>query len=62
MKIPETSIRELAAFRDTHDVTKSSDELVEVAEPVFARRPTRGVTVPLVSRTFSTNRILASFP
>ena len=47
MKIPETdSIRELAAFWDTHDVTEFADELVEVAEPVFVRRPTKGVTVP----------------
>lgn len=48
MKIPETdSIRELAAFWDTHDVTEFADELVEAAEPVFVRRPTKGVTVPL---------------
>ena len=48
MRIPDTdSIRELAEFWDTHDVTEFADELVEVAEPVFARRPTQGVTVPL---------------
>jgi predicted DNA binding CopG/RHH family protein len=48
MKIPETdSIRELAEFWDTHDVTEFTEELVEVAEPVFAGRPTKGVTVPL---------------
>jgi hypothetical protein len=48
MKIPDTdSIRELAQFWDAHDVTEFADELVEVAEPVFARRPTQGVTVPL---------------
>lgn len=47
MKILETdSIRELAEFWDTHDVTEFGDQLAEVAEPVFARRPTRGVTVP----------------
>ena len=46
MKIPEIdSMRELAEFWDTHDVTELADELVEVAEPVFARRPTKGVTI-----------------
>ena len=48
MKIPETdSIRELAEFWDTHDVTEFADQLEEVGKPVFARRPTKGVTVPL---------------
>ena len=48
MNIPKIdSINELAAFWDTHDVTEFSEELVEVSEPVFARRPMRGVTVPL---------------
>ena len=48
MKIPDTdSIRELAEFWDTHDVTEFGDELEEVTEPVFARRTTNAVTVPL---------------
>jgi hypothetical protein len=48
MKIPDTdSIRELAMFWDTHDVTDFADELVEVAEPVFARRSPSEVIVPL---------------
>lgn len=48
MKIPDTdSIRELAEFWDSHDVTEFADQLEEVGEPVFARRPTKGVTVPL---------------
>ena len=38
MKIPETdSIRELADFGDTHEVTAFEDQLEEVAERVFAR-------------------------
>ena len=38
MKIPETdSIRELAAFWDTHDLTDFQDELEEVSESVFSR-------------------------
>ena len=42
MNIPKIdSINELAAFWDTHDVTEFSEELVEVSEPVFARRPMR---------------------
>jgi predicted DNA binding CopG/RHH family protein len=48
MKIPETdSIRELAEFWDSHDVTEFADQLEEVGEPVFVRRSTQGVSVPL---------------
>jgi hypothetical protein len=61
MKIPETdSIRELAEFWDTHDVTEFADELVEVAEPVFAPRPTKGVTVPLSASELKGLRDLAA--
>jgi len=42
-KMPETdSIRELAEFWDTHDLTDFEDELEEVTEPVFVRAITRG--------------------
>ena len=48
MKLPSTdSIRELAEFWDTHEVTAFGDQLEEVTEPVFVRRPSGGVTVPL---------------
>ena len=61
MNIPKTdSINELAAFWDTHDVTDFSDELVEVSEPVFARRPPRGVTVALSPDEMKTLRDIAS--
>jgi TonB family protein len=47
MKIPDTdSIRELADFWDTHEVTAFDDQLEEVAEPVFTRAR-NGVTVRL---------------
>ena len=47
MKIPDTdSIRELAEFWDTHDLTAFDDQIEEVHEPVFAG-PKSGVTVPL---------------
>lgn len=47
MKIPSTdSIRELAEFWDTHDLTDVVDELEEVHEAVFSRR-TDSVRVPL---------------
>jgi CopG antitoxin of type II toxin-antitoxin system len=37
-RIPETdSIAELAAFWDTHDLTRFEDQLEEVAEPIFVR-------------------------
>ena len=46
-KIPQTdSIRELAEFWDTHDLTDFEDELEEVRKPVF--QP--GATVPLTPR------------
>jgi hypothetical protein len=45
-KIPQTdSIRELADFWDTHDVTDFEDELEEVTEPVF--EPRGGAVVEL---------------
>lgn len=48
MKIPDTdSIRELAEFWDTHDLTELGDQLEEVREPVFARGAANAVTVPL---------------
>jgi hypothetical protein len=61
MNIPRTdSIGELAAFWDSHDVTEFSDELEEVSEPVFARGPLRGVTVPLTPEEMKALRDIAS--
>lgn len=61
MKIPETdSIRELAEFWDTHDVTDFAGEFVEVAEPVFTRRPTTGVMVPLSANELKALRDIAA--
>ena len=38
-ELPQTdSIRELAQFWDTHDLTEFEDKLEEVTEPVFAPR------------------------
>ena len=60
MKLPKTdSIRELADFWDTHDVT-DFDELVEAGERVFARRPGTAVTVPLTASERSALRDLAA--
>ena len=48
MKLPTTdSIRELAEFWDTHEVTDFADQLEEVPETVFGRREGASVTVPL---------------
>lgn len=48
MSIPKTdSIRELAEFWDTHDLTEFEDQLEEVSEPVFARQMADGIRVPL---------------
>jgi hypothetical protein len=39
-QIPKTdSIEELARFWDTHELTDFEDQLEEVKEPVFERRP-----------------------
>ena len=47
-KIPRTdSIEELARFWDTHDLTEFKDELEEVDEPVFERRPETVVSLHL---------------
>ncbi len=61
MKIPKTdSIRELAEFWDTHDLTDFSDELEEVSEPVFSRRGSGSVTVPLSASERAAIRQIAS--
>lgn len=45
-RLPKTdSIKKLAAFWDSHDLTDFAEELEEVAEPVFARRT--AIKVPL---------------
>lgn len=45
-KPPKTdSIKKLAAFWDSHDLTDFVEELEEVAEPVFVRRT--AIQVPL---------------
>ncbi len=47
-KIPQTdSITELAQFWDTHDLTDFTDQLEEVPEPVFARKPVTMLTIRL---------------
>jgi hypothetical protein len=48
MKVPTTdSIRELAEFWDTHDLTKFEDDLEEAQERVFERQTGHSVRVPL---------------
>jgi hypothetical protein len=48
-KLPQTdSIQELARFWDTHDLTDFEDQLEEVTEPVFERKPV--VKIPLEAR------------
>ena len=60
MKIPETdSIRELADFWDTHEVTTFEDQLEEIAAPVFARAP-KGVIVHLSDHELTAIRTIAA--
>lgn len=47
-KLPHIdSIEELARFWDTHDLTEFEDELEEVPEPVFERKPGAVITLHL---------------
>jgi len=47
-KIPETdSIEELARFWDTHDLTDFQDQLEDVPEPAFERKPETVIPVRL---------------
>ena len=47
-KIPETdSIEELALFWDRHDLTDFEDQLEDVSEPVFERKPEAVIPVRL---------------
>jgi len=47
-KLPKSdSIRELAAFWDTHDLTDFEAELEEVSGPIFKRTPNTSMTIDL---------------
>ena len=47
-KIPQTdSIEELARFWDKYDLTEFEDQLEEVREPVFERKPKTVITIRL---------------
>jgi hypothetical protein len=47
VKLPRTdSIRELAKFWDTHDLTDFEDQLEELTEPVFVRGTPVQVSLP----------------
>ncbi len=47
-RIPETdSIEELALFWDRHDLTDFEDQLEDVSEPVFERKPETVIPVRL---------------
>ena len=47
-EIPQTdSIEELARFWDAHDLTEFEEQLEEVTEPVFERKPDAVLTIRL---------------
>ena len=57
-KIPQTdSIREMAQFWDTHDLTDFEHQLEEVTEPVFERE--KVVQVPLATKDAETVESMA---
>ena len=59
-RIPQTdSIRKLAQFWDTHDVTDFDEELEEVTEPVFRPKRKAVVTVRLAASEAAALRRLA---
>ena len=61
MKLLETdSIRELAAFWDSHDLSDFADQLEAVTEPVFVGKPAASVTVPLTHDELDAIRRIAS--
>ena len=61
MSIPKTdSIRELAEFRDAHDLIEFDDQLEEVPEPVFARHMADGIRVPLTPEERAAIRRIAA--
>jgi predicted DNA binding CopG/RHH family protein len=48
LKLPQIdSIEELARFWDTHDLTEFEEELEEVSEPVFERKPETVIPIHL---------------
>ena len=59
MKLPEfDSIKQLAEFWDSHDVTDFQHELEEVAEPIFQRKTV--VQVPLDAKQAESAQQLAN--
>lgn len=75
VKIPHMdSIEELARFWDTHDLTEFEDQLEEVTDPVFERKPETVITLHLqpqevaavkrvaqgTGSTFATNLIMSA--
>jgi hypothetical protein len=60
-KLPETdSIRELAAFWDTHQITDFDHSLQEVDHPVFVRGSGNTVAVPLTAQELKEVRRIAA--
>ena len=61
MNLPETdSIRELAAFWDSHQITDFEDSLQEVDRPPFVRAPGATVAVPLTAEEMQQVKRIAS--
>ena len=59
-RIPESdSIEELAAFWDTHDLTRFEDQLEEVAEPPFVRGKQSTMEISLEPREVQTLKRIA---
>lgn len=59
-KLPDTdSIRDLARFWDSHDLTEFDDELEEVESPVFERNPGAKVVLRLAPREIQAVREIA---
>jgi len=60
LKLPAIdSIEELAKFWDTHDLTDFGEELEEVPEPVFERKPETVIPLHLHPQEFDALRRVA---
>ena len=60
LKLPQIdSIEELARFWDTHDLTEFAEELEEVTELVFERRPDTVISLHLQPRELEAVRRVA---
>ena len=61
MKIPEfKTIKEMARFWDSHDITDFEDQLTEVKEPIFQKMKSRIISFKLDSEQYEKLKKIAA--